>query len=574
MKFYAAVIFFSFLSTLTKAQENIDLFILHTDSIHNKKIVVHQLDSLYQNQKNLQPETEILLLLKLANAYMKTGEYKKLGVASAKGMELSSKHNYYVHYAGLLNASAGFYYTEGNYEKAKTNYEKALESLSRYGENPDLEMKIENNLGGLLINLAAKTRDFGAAIPHLERSIQMQEQFPKKNMSLLISARRLLAFAYHGTNQNEKRDKLLNELLPFARENGDTTSLIAVLWTATEINQSKKNYNEALKTIDEAIQLTDTSRKSDILQAWLLKALILKRLKRFEEEANLRSKAYHLHNEILNGTNQKQINELETKYHLNEAENKTRIEHEKYLQYLYLFIGSASLLLLMLLFFYFRNVQTKNTEQQLQTQALYEGEQKERIRIAQDLHDSIGQKLSVMKLLLPDGENNTETDNHRLQKISTLLDETTSEVRNISHNLVPEILNFGLLKALEKTAVQINNSKTVHCFIIKTEWLKINLSKQTEVVVFRIVQEILNNMVRHAGASKINIKLNENSNNLQIFIEDNGKGFDPSKMENSEGLGWKNLQARTKLIGGKLHIAAEKGNGSRFEISVKNQLNN
>ena len=64
MKFYAAVIFFSLLSTLTKAQENIDLFILQTDSIHNKKIVAHQLDSLYQNQKNLQPETEIFAIAK------------------------------------------------------------------------------------------------------------------------------------------------------------------------------------------------------------------------------------------------------------------------------------------------------------------------------------------------------------------------------------------------------------------------------------------------------------------------------------------------------------------------------
>lgn len=568
MKFYTTVLFFCLLPVFTKAQENIDKFIITTDSIADKKTVSKKLDSLYQKRKNLQPETEILLLSKLANTYMKTGEYKKMGVVSAKGLELSSKYNYYEHYAGLLNASAGFYYADGNYEKAKINYEKALDALNQYGADPDLEMKIENNLGGLLINIAHKTRNFEPAILHLERSIVLQEESSEKNISLFISAKRLLALAYHETKQNEKRDKLLNELLPFARKTGDTTSLIAVLWTATEINQSKGNYEEALKTIDEAISLTDTSRKSDILAAWLLKSIILKKLKRFEEEANLRNKAYKLHNEILKEASQKQINELETKYHLNEAENKTKIEHEKYLQYLYLFIGSLLLLLLMLLLFYVRKIKYKSTEHLLQTQALYEGEQKERIRIAQDLHDSIGQKLSVMKLLLPDDENN-----HHFQKVSALLDETTAEVRNISHNLVPEILNFGLLKALENTAVQINNSQTVHCSLTTGDALKINLSKQTEVVVFRIVQEILNNMVRHSKASQINIKLNQNNDNLLFFIEDNGIGFDLSKIENSEGLGWKNLKARTKLIGGKLNIYTGKGSGSRFEITVKNQLN-
>lgn len=568
MKFYMTILFFCMLSVFTKAQENIDKFIIRTDSIADKKTASKKLDSLYQNHKNLQPKTEILLLLKLANTYMKTGEYKKMGVVSAKGLELSSKHNYYVHYAGLLNTYAGFYYADGNYEKAKINYEKALDALNQYGANPDLEMKIENNLGGLLINMAAKTRNFAIAIPHLKRSILLQEQSLQKDIPLFISANRLLAFAYHCTKENEKRDKILTELLSFARKNGDTTSLIAVLWTATEIKQSKGNYEAALKTIDEAISLTDTSRKSDILEAWLLKSNILKKLKRFEEEANLRNKAYKLHNEILKEANQKQINELETKYHLNEAENKTKIEHEKYLQYLYLFIGSLLLLLLMLLLFYLRKIKYKNTEHLLQTQSLYEGEQKERIRIAQDLHDSIGQKLSVMKLLLPDDENN-----HHFQKISALLDETTSEVRSISHNLVPEILNFGLLKALEKTALQINNSQTVHCSLTTDEMLNINLSKQTEVVVFRIVQEILNNMVRHSKASQINIKLNQNNDNLLFFIEDNGIGFDLSKIENSEGLGWKNLKARTKLIGGKLNIYTGKGSGSRFEITVKNQLN-
>lgn len=572
MKFYLVVIFFCLLSVFAKAQENIDKFIIGTDSIANKKIVSKKLDSLYQNHKNLLPKTEILLLSKLANVYLKIGEYKKMGIVSAKGLELSSKHDYYVHYADLLNAYAGFHYTEGNYEKAKINYEKALAALAKYGKDPKLEMSIENNLGGLLINMAAKNRNFAVAIPHLERSILLQEQSPEKNTSLFISAKRLLAFAYHGTKEYEKRDKLLNELLPFARKNGDTTSLIAVLWTATEIYQTEKNYEGALGTIDKAINLTDTARKNDILDAWLLKAIILKRLKRFEEEANLRDKAYRLRNEILKETNQKQINELETKYHLNEAENRTKIEHQKYLQYLYFFIGSLLLLLVMLLFFYLRKIQAKNTEHLLQAQALYEGEQKERIRISQDLHDSIGQKLSVMKLLLPDDKNNTEADSQQLKKISTLLDETTTEVRNISHNLVPEILNFGLLKALEKTAAQINNSQRVYCSVTTDEMLNINLSKQTEVVVFRIVQEILNNIVRHAAASQIDVKINQTNNYLHIFIEDNGIGLDSMKIENSEGLGWKNLKARTKLIGGKLNIYAEKGSGSRFEFRVKNQL--
>lgn len=278
---------------------------------------------------------------------------------------------------------------------------------------------------------------------------------------------------------------------------------------------------------------------------------------------------------ISNQESTRQILELNVKYETEKKDNKIHLQElalaqEREARFLLILSSTAGLAFLILLFIMYRQHQRRKTDKLLRAQEeknvreIFEAEQNERIRIARDLHDSIGQKLSVIKMLLPE-----HNDNPELKKISGYVDETAREVRTISHNLIPEILNFGLLKALEELTDQINQSHKIKVdFSSALDQTQLFLSKRTELSVYRIIQEILNNIIKHAQTQKVSLKLTVVDNFIQIFIADFGRGFEISNLEKSEGIGWKNIFARIKLINGNIDIHSDKNKGSQFLINV------
>jgi signal transduction histidine kinase len=194
---------------------------------------------------------------------------------------------------------------------------------------------------------------------------------------------------------------------------------------------------------------------------------------------------------------------------------------------------------------------------------IYKAEQKERVRLARDLHDSIGQKLSVMKMLLPNDE---RLD---LGKIHQYLDETANEVRSISHNLIPEILNLGFLKALKNLADYYNASKKINFKLdIKENAVFRSISKEVEVALYRILQELLTNITKHAQAGEIKMTVSSENNDIVIILNENGRGLDKEKIKQSKGLGWRNIFARIQLLNGSIDVESKPGLGSTFIIKI------
>ncbi|MCS6820183.1 MAG: ATP-binding protein, partial [Chitinophagales bacterium] len=183
---------------------------------------------------------------------------------------------------------------------------------------------------------------------------------------------------------------------------------------------------------------------------------------------------------------------------------------------------------------------------------------------ARDLHDSIGQKLAVMRMLLPPSSQQGE-----MSKFVQFLDETAREVRAISHNLIPEILNFGLVKGLESLTHRINSTEKINAHFSAEEKISgLSLTKETEVSLFRVVQELLSNIIRHAHCNNIHIQLSATGHTLKLDISEDGKGFNPGSIEESQGLGWKNIFARVKLMNGEIKIRSQKNEGSQFTIKI------
>jgi signal transduction histidine kinase len=178
--------------------------------------------------------------------------------------------------------------------------------------------------------------------------------------------------------------------------------------------------------------------------------------------------------------------------------------------------------------------------------------------------------LSVVKMQVSTLHASAKADEKELTEASLqLVDKTITEVRSISHNLIPEELNFGLTAAIEELCRSINQSgNTVVNFNYDKAVEALQLNKQTELSVYRIVQEVLSNMAKHAAATQIDVNIHAEENKILLQLKDNGKGFDTATIQQSKGIGWKNIMARVNLLNGNMQLQSEKITGTQIEITI------
>ena len=220
--------------------------------------------------------------------------------------------------------------------------------------------------------------------------------------------------------------------------------------------------------------------------------------------------------------------------------------------------------------FFMYGVRKKREEEKKRMSAVLESEEKERARIARELHDGLGQLLSTARLNAAALEGSVEhEDEPILENTLQLIDQSVSEVRAISHNLMPKALtDTGLTEALAELVRQVNTGKSLR-IVLDQEGSLNGLSRPVEMALYRVIQEVLNNMIRHAGATEIALRLEQKAGQLSVRISDNGKGFDTALIEKSEGMGWRNLATRLSLINGKFDLDSVPGKGTVIAIGIK-----
>jgi signal transduction histidine kinase len=276
-----------------------------------------------------------------------------------------------------------------------------------------------------------------------------------------------------------------------------------------------------------------------------------------------------------------------------ESENKekkiTLLEQEKELQQLrlkqkndfnYVLIVSATTLLIISLLSY-RNYRQKQKLQQLRineleaekqltaTEAVLKGEEQERTRLAKDLHDGLGGLLSGVKFSLSNMKDNliiTPDNMAVFERSLDMIDASIRELRRVAHNMMPEMLTkFGLDEALKEYCNILNGTG-----LLKVKYQSLGMGtrpdKSLEIIVYRIIQELLNNILKHASASEAFVQLVRETNRLNVVVEDNGKGFDTGILEKNKGAGWMNIRSRVDYLNGQLDIHSEAGKGTLVNI--------
>lgn len=205
--------------------------------------------------------------------------------------------------------------------------------------------------------------------------------------------------------------------------------------------------------------------------------------------------------------------------------------------------------------------------------ALMEGQDQERRRIAEDLHDRLGGLLSTVRLYYNRSNERLDAAMDQTQqlksRVATLLDQAIQEVRRVSHDLASGTLDqFGLEAAVRELRDSIQETGQMNV-VLYTEGLESGLHKSYEVMIYRMVQELITNAIRHADATQIVVQLYRDEDGLSISVEDNGKGFDPTLLkEKTDGMGLQNVRNRTERLKGHFEVDAQNGMGASIQIWI------
>lgn len=210
-------------------------------------------------------------------------------------------------------------------------------------------------------------------------------------------------------------------------------------------------------------------------------------------------------------------------------------------------------------------------QREILTQAVIEAEETERKRIASDLHDGVGQLFSAVKMNLGGLLNRVEItkneDRFLAEKTMALVDESCKEVRVISHKMMPNfLLKSGIASDIKSFIEKIDENTLKISF--ESFGFKEQLEFNEEIILYRVIQELINNVIKHAKANELQIILHKTNQNIQVKIIDNGIGFDYEKAMIKGGLGLKNILVRIEYLKGKVNFSPNSPSGTVVQIDI------
>lgn len=407
----------------------------------------------------------------------------------------------------------------------------------------------------------ATIKSFDKARSHFDKGVAAAKAQHNEDMLATLLFDQFLAFKANGEYASAQ-EKLL-EVLPYVQQKPSAKNKQMVYYnlatTASELGQ----HQEAVKWYEAYKHLTDT---------------------------------------IAADEGKERILELETKYQAKEKENellqiKTASQQQQLsLQKTRVLVGVLVLIIIVLAISSFAWYTTQKGRRKLATQkerllqeelknhrqqeklnlynAMLQGEERERSRIARDLHDGLGGMLASVKLKLSavagtvGKRKSNEESTMDLYTIIHQLDHAAGELRRLARNMMPESLLYmgleaalgDLCNAMAHSGMQVNFQAT---------GLRKDYQQSFLIAVYRIVQELLANVIRHSEATEVWVHCTQEKDQFYIMVEDNGRGFDPKNdLLNKKGMGISNIRNRTELLNGQLEIDSSPGKGASFHIQL------
>lgn len=578
----------------------------------NRESYFDCLDNLYK--KYPQDSTYLHVLFEKAIYYNDIGQADSVVKLSLFGIEeakSSKSAKAETMQAAFMNLLAAKYYMQGNYNEAVNLMVEALRLHEKNGNNKYASI-LNFNIGAYHASL----KDYTSAKKYFEKSYKSFQIM--KDTTYMSASLIAISECHYYLEESEKAKETAELAYELAEKSNYLTAKISYFWITGSLYEKNKDYEKALIQYNKGESLMKTTgiyTNYYLVHFVVGKMKILNEQKKYQQALteskklkdvlsdpsitiilheyhlvlaasyfgvgnkhlayeNLKT-AYNLKEQSLSKENKEIVNKLTLEYEAEKkdkeiVENNLKLERQSseiYKRNLVVIVLALILIILgiLLLLLKSRNRYklrqiTERNQRQLVEAELF-GELKEQERLSYALHDGIASNLIAIKLQLENQE-----DLEDFTKTLDLVSETHDEVRKVAHNLMPiDFESRGIVDVIHDFCIQCSTSKLPIHFEANTK--AIDFSKEKSLVLYRVVQEFIQNAIKHAQATQIDVLMMQNENFITINIEDNGIGFDLEKLENRKGI--KSISERLNKIKGNVTIDSSVGRGTSIFISLK-----
>ncbi|MCO6497527.1 MAG: sensor histidine kinase [Chitinophagaceae bacterium] len=524
-----------------------------------------------------------------AAGYRKLGDYKASLNYAIRGAEIAEHSTD----SAIIKILPMLYHDIGATFKIQNQYRKTIE----YGEKA-LEFTNYPGEQRYRILILLEITDAYLKLKQLEEagkyiSTAVKESDSLGNMVISLQAYNTQAIYFSNSGNSDlaietykKVYNLCDSVKDYNMKTHVANNIAIEYWLQKQYDKAKPYAEEANSLSLEQKQFTVTASSFDVLKRIATAQGDYKAALRY---ANL-FKRYS--DSTINQETQNQIVSLEKKYQTEKKEREiaeltaANAAHELTVarrNRLIIAGGLGALLLLLTFGFLYRNSKQKQLlvakenalhleqieflkkeQQVLSLRSMVNGQETERTRIARDLHDGLGGIFSTIKMYLSTLQHEQEALQHSelFNRSFKLIDTASEEIRRIAHNMMPEgLMKLGLVHALEDMCTNISAAKQLDVKL-QTYGMEQRMNISTEIMLYRIVQELLTNIIKHAQATQAIVQFNRNGDRLSVTVEDNGRGFNLKKSDDKEQTGLETVKSRVNYLNGQISIDSESDIGT------------
>jgi signal transduction histidine kinase len=510
-------------------------------------------------------------LFQIAAIHGEQGDYENSLKISFKILRIFEREKDSFALASTYNSIATDYHEMGKIDESLINLKKALAIFNKLNKKKDIA-NTTRNIGEVYLS----KHDTITGIKYIKESLKIANQINEPyeiGYSLYVL----------GTSFAKSQPKTGHKYLLQAKsliEQGNYKSLLTNIYISLgNFHQDTDNNFKAINFYKKALKLAEELKelppKKEIYKGLFF---IYKQQGDFQKAFEYQDEYMLVKDSILNKENLKTISLLEKQYETEKKEKEIITLSEQKLkddiriaeqqrQVKWLVVTIIGVILLSVLLFLLFKQRSKNKRQNELIDAISETQNIERKRIAQDLHDSIGGSLALIKNKLEVVSDKEQPSKQDLTETIKTVSNTSDNLRRISHNLMPsELIKFGLVSGIQSIIEQLNKEELNAQLYAHNMEQRIDPVK--EIQLYRIIQEIIQNALKHANAKNISISLNKYAKHLNLMIEDDGNGFDITLQKNKKGIGLNNIKQRISQLKGTFNIDTAINRGTTYNIQI------
>jgi two-component system, NarL family, sensor kinase len=481
------------------------------------------------------------ILVNLGDVYFSDKQYQIAGNYFQKSLALSLENGNVKNQASIYMNLGRVACKKGLYQDAMDYYGKSLSIYSALGDEKG-KADVNNNYGDAYF----WQKKYDKALVYFNKALAYYSN--KGYDKGIILTKLNIAAVYSESGQLDKSQRIQDSCLALAESSGNPYLILQAIKNVADNYKKSGDYQKAYRKILEYNDLNDSI--FNIERSKAISALILK-----YEKGKDQTRILELEKENLQKTNQRNA-------------------------FMFTIIGILVITLFLLVYFRQKsrhekivaNQKIRQLEEEKKLMAaklLVEGQEEERKRIATELHDGLGVLLSATKMQFSVIKDKSPENREIIEKASKMLEQASGDVRKISHNMMPGLLTkLGFYEAVEDLFENLDENKNLHATCTITGDQDQRLAENKEIMLYRIVQEMVNNTLKHAEAGLITIDISILQDSIELLYSDDGKGFDYNSKMNNGSIGLKSISSRVSFLNGTLSVDTKPGHCVRYSIRI------